>query len=65
MGSSPASDTMEAKNKDLALFNLMEELKKVPYISFINQASIEFSLQYVRGLSPDIFIHGIPSAICL
>jgi len=32
---------MEAKNKDLALFNLMEELKKVPYISFINQASIE------------------------
>ncbi len=32
---------IEAKNKDLALFNLMDELKKVPDISFIDQASIE------------------------
>jgi len=32
---------IEAKNKDLALFNLMDELKKVPYISFIDEARIE------------------------
>lgn len=32
---------IEAKNKDLALFNLMDELKQIPYIRFIDEASIE------------------------
>lgn len=33
---------IEAKNKDLALFNLMEKLKKIKDVKIINQASIEY-----------------------
>lgn len=33
---------IEAKNKDVALFNLMKELGKIPEIKIINQASIEY-----------------------
>jgi len=32
---------IEAKNKDLALFNLMDELKQIPHIRFIDEGSIE------------------------
>lgn len=33
---------IEAKNKDLALFNLMKDFDKIPKIKIINQASIEY-----------------------
>lgn len=33
---------IEAKNKDEALFNLIEGLKSVPYIKILDQASIEY-----------------------
>jgi UV DNA damage endonuclease len=33
---------IEAKNKDVALFNLMKELENIPEIEVINQASIEY-----------------------
>lgn len=33
---------LEAKNKDQALFNLMQALKQIPRIKFIDQATIEF-----------------------
>ncbi len=33
---------IEAKQKDLALFALMEDLKKVPKVNVINEAAIEF-----------------------
>lgn len=32
---------IEAKNKDLALFNLVADLRKVPYIRFVDEGSIE------------------------